>query len=99
PVDGAGGLADALPVIDEGEAYVAPPPGTEPEAGRGGHLPLRHQELGELQGPHLAIGLRDRSPDEHGALGLGHDPADAAQSLAQRVAGTEVYLVVAIWVV
>jgi hypothetical protein len=45
----AHGLADALLILDEGEPHMAVTTRTEPDTGRGGHVGLLHEVLGELE--------------------------------------------------
>src|SRR3954467_12316414 len=81
----AGGLVDALLVLDEREADVAVATRTEADAGRQRDLGLTYEERRELDRAHLAVGLGDRRPGEHRALGRLDVPADALEAVAQRV--------------
>src|SRR5450631_1423112 len=85
PAQVAHGLTDALLVLDEGEAHVAIAARTEAHPGRGGHIGLGDEVLGEFERAHLAVGLGDGSPDEHGALGRDQMPPDPVEPVTERV--------------
>src|SRR4029077_1916368 len=90
--EAAQGLSDTLRVLDEGEPDMAVAVLAEADARGHRHLALLDQQLGELERAHATEGLRDRGPHEHGALGLGHAPADLVQAVDQHVAALAVQL-------
>ncbi len=73
-------------VLDKAEAHVGVAILAEADAGGYCHLGIGEQFLGELQRSHLAVGLGDGRPDEHGGLGPLDLPADVVQAVAQHVA-------------
>src|SRR5919106_3512433 len=83
--DAADGLADALLVLDEGEAHEPLAPGSEADAGRNRDLRLLHEHLGELEAAHLLVRLGDRRPHEHRAHRAVDLPSGACQTVDQRV--------------
>src|SRR6266849_535588 len=82
----AEGLSDALLVLDERESDVALAVLAEADARGDRDLALLDQHLGEFQRPHGAEAVGDGRPHEHGALGLGHGPADLVEPLHEDVA-------------
>src|SRR5215467_9294041 len=84
--EAAEGLPDALLVLDEGETDEALAVLAEPDPRRHRDLAVVDEELGELQRAHGAERLGDGRPYEHGALGLGHAPADLVEAVHQHIA-------------
>ena len=58
----------------------------ESDARRNRHQRFFHQQLGELERPQLAVPLRQRRPQEHGAAWLLHRPSSAFEPRHQHVA-------------
>src|SRR5262245_5369965 len=84
--DVAGGLADTLFVLDQGDAYMAFAVLAEAGAGRYGDARLLDQQGGKLDAAHAAERLRDRRPREHRSAWRRHLPAGAAERFDQRIA-------------
>src|SRR5690606_21277392 len=79
-------LADAVLVLDEREPHELVAPRAEPDARGDGDVALLDEVRRELDRAHVAVGLGDASPREHGAAGLVDVPADALQAVVQGVA-------------
>src|SRR5690242_18815807 len=75
--DIAGGLADALLVLDQRDAHEAFAALAEAGAGRDRDLGLFDEQLGELDRAHFAERLGDRGPREHRGARRRHLPAGA----------------------
>src|SRR5262245_19151607 len=85
-LEAAEGLPDALLVLDEGEADEALAGLAETDARRHRDLAFADEALRQLQRAHRAERLGNGCPYEHGALGLGHAPADLVEPVHQHVA-------------
>src|SRR3989441_13363219 len=83
-------LTDALLVFHQREPHGAFTVLAEADAGRDGDLRLLDQELREFQRAHAPEILRNRRPDEHGALRLLDRPAELVQPIDQDVAALAV---------
>src|SRR6476646_916072 len=81
-------LRDALLVLDQREPHETFATGAEPAAWRHRDLRLLHEQGGELLTRQLGVGLGNRRPDEHRALGTLDRPAEAIETVDQRVAPT-----------
>src|SRR3989475_313653 len=79
-------LTDALLVFHQREPDEPLAVLTEADPGRDGDLRLLDQELREFQRAHAPEILRNRRPDEHGALRLLDRPAELVQPIDQDVA-------------
>ena len=69
------------------------PPGPNPTPGEVATSASDTRNDGELERAHLAVGLGDGRPHEHGPLGGRQVPPDAVEPVAQRVAPGQVGLV------
>src|SRR3954471_12478609 len=76
----ARGLADAVLVLDQGDADKALPFLAEADAGADRDPSLGQQPLGKLHRAHRAILLRDRRPGEHARRGRRDLPAGTAET-------------------
>src|SRR5439155_1361998 len=85
-------LSDALLVLDESEPDIALAVLAEADARGDRDLALLDQHLGELERSHGAESVGNGCPHEHGALGLGHGPADLVEPVHEDVAALLVEL-------
>ena len=67
-LDAAHRLAGARLILDQGEAHMIVAIVAEADSRGYRHLRLRQHLLGELQRPHLLVGLRNLRPDVHRGL-------------------------------
>src|SRR5207245_342189 len=79
-------LSDALLVLDESEPDIALAVLAEADARGDRDLALLDKHLGELERSHGAESVGNGCPHEHGALGLGHAPADLVEPVHEDVA-------------
>src|SRR5262252_4460221 len=84
--DIAGCLADAVLVLHQRNAHKSLAVLAKAEARGDGDVGLLHQELRELYRAHVAIGLRDRCPGEHGGRRRRHLPARPREAFHQAIA-------------
>ena len=85
-LDVAGGLADAVLVLDQRDAHVVVAVLAEADARRDRDVGVLDQQLGELQRAELAERLGDRRPGEHRGRRRGNLPAGAAETVDHDVA-------------
>src|ERR1700733_4842790 len=79
-LDRLSGLPRPVLVLDESETHVALAERSESDARRYSNQRFFHQQLREFERAFGAMLLRDRRPDEHGALRRLHWPARAIQT-------------------
>src|SRR5215470_12420083 len=84
--DVAGGLADALLVLDQRDADKAFPVLAEADPRRHRHLGLLHQQLREFQAAHRLKHVGQRRPGEHRGGWRRNLPAGAAKAVDEGVA-------------
>src|SRR5271167_2552296 len=82
----ARGLADALLVLDQGEADEIVAVLAEADPRRDRDVGLLDQELREFEAPEMAEALRHRRPGEHRGAGLVDRPASGGEAFDHHVA-------------
>src|SRR3972149_3337653 len=74
-------LWGAVLVFDKGKADVLTPFLPKPDSRGNRSLGFSDENLGEFQGTHGLVDLRDLRPHEHGRLGPGDRPADPVEAV------------------
>ena len=89
-------LADAMLVLDQGDAHIALALLAEADAGADRDSRLGEQTLGKFHRAHRPIGFGDRHPGEHARLRRRNVPAGAAEAIDQHVAAAFIKLAIGV---